>query len=420
MRGDLLEATTMVEHRMLALHQDNSMEERASEGIPFSGDAFPSSNAEQTMPVVAGEVEPAPCAGCGGKIIDRYYLLAVDKQWHINCLKCADCHLPLDSELTCFAKDGEIFCKEDYYRRFAVKRCSRCHQAISANELVMRAREHVFHIGCFTCASCSKALTTGDYFGMKDHLIYCRSHYEHIMQGAFIGSPPPPSLSHGGPMSPCLSPGPPGPPPGGPMSFYNGVGTTQKGRPRKRKSPMPESDPCLALDDCSIYFCMAPNENEMSMGQDGVYPGPPTGQPPRQKRVRTSFKHHQLRTMKSYFALNHNPDAKDLKQLAQKTGLSKRVLQVWFQNARAKYRRNVLKQQGDPSRDGKPGGDVTKSDSQSATTLSEISNSRSPALSDISSTPSLSDLHNAMSESEQNSSGSSLTELFTNSINAMA
>lgn len=44
--------------------------------------------------------------------------------------------------------------------------------------------------------------------------------------------------------------------------------------------------------------------------------------------MRTSFKHHQLRTMKSYFAINHNPDAKDLKQLAQKTGLTKRVLQV--------------------------------------------------------------------------------------------
>lgn len=52
--------------------------------------------------------------------------------------------------------------------------------------------------------------------------------------------------------------------------------------------------------------------------------------PPTQKtkRMRTSFKHHQLRTMKSYFAINHNPDAKDLKQLAQKTGLTKRVLQV--------------------------------------------------------------------------------------------
>ena len=48
----------------------------------------------------------------------------------------------------------------------------------------------------------------------------------------------------------------------------------------------------------------------------------------RPKRMRTSFKHHQLRAMKSYFAINHNPDAKDLKQLSQKTGLSKRVLQV--------------------------------------------------------------------------------------------
>ena len=60
------------------------------------------------------------------------------------------------------------------------------------------------------------------------------------------------------------------------------------------------------------------------MGQDGYLTGGQT----RQKRVRTSFKHHQLRAMKSYFNLNHNPDAKDLKQLAQKTGLSKRVLQV--------------------------------------------------------------------------------------------
>ena len=57
-------------------------------------------------------------------------------------------------------------------------------------------------------------------------------------------------------------------------------------------------------------------------------PGGHIHQNQRTKRMRTSFKHHQLRTMKSYFAINQNPDAKDLKQLAQKTGLSKRVLQV--------------------------------------------------------------------------------------------
>ena len=65
----------------------------------------------------------------------------------------------------------------------------------------------------------------------------------------------------------------------------------------------------------------------------------------RPKRVRTSFKHHQLRAMKAYFAINHNPDAKDLKQLSQKTGLTKRVLQVWFQIARAKFRRTVCNSQ---------------------------------------------------------------------------
>ena len=60
--------------------------------------------------------EPGICAGCGGKIVDRYFLMAVDKQWHLSCLTCVDCRLQLDSELTCFAKDGSIFCKEDYYR----------------------------------------------------------------------------------------------------------------------------------------------------------------------------------------------------------------------------------------------------------------------------------------------------------------
>lgn len=73
------------------------------------------------------------------------------------------------------------------------------------------------------------------------------------------------------------------------------------------------------------YFVSGCNENEsehLDRDQQAYAPSQKT------KRMRTSFKHHQLRTMKSYFAINHNPDAKDLKQLAQKTGLTKRVLQV--------------------------------------------------------------------------------------------
>ncbi|KAJ3609200.1 hypothetical protein NHX12_023724 [Muraenolepis orangiensis] len=59
------------------------------------------------------------------------------------------------------------------------------------------------------------------------------------------------------------------------------------------------------------------------------------------KRIRTCFRSEQLRALESYFAQKHNPDGKDWTCLAHKTGLPKRVLQVWFQNARAKMRRSV-------------------------------------------------------------------------------
>lgn len=65
---------------------------------------------------LGGSVEAVTCAACGGRIHDRFYLLAVDRRWHASCLKCCECKLPLDSELTCFARDGNIYCKEDYYR----------------------------------------------------------------------------------------------------------------------------------------------------------------------------------------------------------------------------------------------------------------------------------------------------------------
>lgn len=48
------------------------------------------------------------------------------------------------------------------------------------------------------------------------------------------------------------------------------------------------------------------------------------------KRDRTSFKPHQIRTMKTYYTHNTNPDSKELINLSQKIGLPKRVLQVYI------------------------------------------------------------------------------------------
>lgn len=134
----------------------------------------------------------------------------------------------------------------------------------------MRARHCIFHLNCFTCVTCQKLLTTGEQYGMKDSLIFCRSHYDD--SGLDLGGPVvdlKPLVSAAPPPPPGLL-GPPLPgnvplqsgssPPGmfplhdpflasqcGPdlLPFYNGAGTTTKGRPRKRKGPLMDSESYL-------------------------------------------------------------------------------------------------------------------------------------------------------------------------------
>ncbi|NP_001269150.1 LIM/homeobox protein Lhx9-like [Bombyx mandarina] len=284
---------------------------------------------------------PDECAGCGGKIQDRYYLLAVDRQWHGSCLRCCECRLPLDTELTCFSRDGNIYCKEDYYRLFCVKRCGRCCNGITANELVMRARDLVYHLNCFTCVACGTQLSKGDVFGMKGGLVYCRPHYDTACLDDYCDE----EMTNGYRCQDMHN--------GGNSPQYYSGGSTPKGRPRKRKIPHGSPDELqaqtirMASSALEILHRGDLSSSMESLAYDSsvASPGSVSSHTQRTKRMRTSFKHHQLRTMKSYFAINQNPDAKDLKQLAQKTGLSKRVLQVWFQNARAKWRRNMMRQE---------------------------------------------------------------------------
>lgn len=49
-------------------------------------------------------------------LINRYYLFTADQAWHVSCLRCCRCSQNLNSELSCFSRDGLIYCKEDYYR----------------------------------------------------------------------------------------------------------------------------------------------------------------------------------------------------------------------------------------------------------------------------------------------------------------
>ena len=59
---------------------------------------------------------PPLCAGCNLRIVDKFYLSAVDSKWHVSCLKCSECGMELESQVSCYERDSAIFCKEDYLR----------------------------------------------------------------------------------------------------------------------------------------------------------------------------------------------------------------------------------------------------------------------------------------------------------------
>ncbi|XP_046735899.1 LIM/homeobox protein Lhx9-like [Diprion similis] len=131
------------------------------------------------------------CAGCGGRIVERWLLLALDRYWHNGCLKCTCCGAALaEIGRSCFTKGNMILCKNDYTRLFgSTGACAGCSQTIPASDYVMRAGGAVFHQKCFTCSKCGTQLLSGDRYGLGlSGAPVCETDWHKMVKSAGVGA----------------------------------------------------------------------------------------------------------------------------------------------------------------------------------------------------------------------------------------
>ncbi|XP_016377174.1 LIM homeobox transcription factor 1-beta-like [Sinocyclocheilus rhinocerous] len=162
---------------------------------------------------------------------------------------------------------------------FAAK-CSGCLEKIAPTEFVMRALESVYHLGCFCCCVCERQLCKGDEFVLKEGQLLCKNDYE------------------------------------------------------KEKDLLHAVSPDMSDSDKSEDEDL---DLKPEKGAGGQSKGADDGKDPRRpKRPRTILTTLQRRAFKASFEVSSKPCRKVRETLAAETGLSVRVVQVWFQNQRAK------------------------------------------------------------------------------------
>ncbi|EGV91537.1 LIM homeobox transcription factor 1-beta [Cricetulus griseus] len=163
-------------------------------------------------------------------------------------------------------------------------------EKIAPTEFVMRALECVYHLGCFCCCVCERQLRKGDEFVLKEGQLLCKGDYE--KEKDLLSS-----------VSPDESDSVKSEDEDGDMKPAKGQGSQSKGS-----------------------------------GDDGKDPRRP-------KRPRTILTTQQRRAFKASFEVSSKPCRKVRETLAAETGLSVRVVQVWFQNQRAKMKKLARRHQ---------------------------------------------------------------------------
>ncbi|XP_077968737.1 uncharacterized protein LOC120344452 isoform X1 [Styela clava] len=272
---------------------------------------------------------PMSCAGCTDQILDKYYMKVDGRSWHEKCVSCGSCQQPLSD--SCFSRNCKLYCKECYKQ---LQYCYRCSGPISGTELVMRVSTDSYHVSCFSCDYCNRQLNSGDHFHSLEELekrkICCKICYDidDVSNLRVTESDSEESLNDNDVFGPGMYP----PPASHPF--------------------MPSSAPPAYNRQLSDYPPGLPHPHMQGVGipcgKNGKSPSSSSMLSPsdskRSKRPRTILTTAQRRKFKASFEISQKPCRKVRETLANETGLTPRVVQVWFQNQRAKMKKIARRQ----------------------------------------------------------------------------
>ncbi|KAL7668977.1 hypothetical protein ACOME3_009653 [Neoechinorhynchus agilis] len=258
------------------------------------------------------------CNVCNQEISkgDQQYVILypIRTIYHIKCIKCNICFKDISKQRTCVLIQNILVCMQDYATFLrpssmkSKKRCFVCSGNIYFGELVTRIGriydQRLVHVRCFNCKVCGNYINANDCY----YTVYC-----------------------GIICSQCI------------LEFGKSDWDNDSNRSEVQldaevrnvhKKMMVENRFNITQSSQRCCDCILLSHAESSCAWTTYL-----AHYERRKRPRTTFKYQQLKLLQEHFDRNHNPDANSLKQLSIDTGLDKRVLQVWFQNNRAKYRK---------------------------------------------------------------------------------
>lgn len=115
----------------------------------------------------------AQCSSCKeGIFISEKHMKHEAQAWHVKCFSCSSCKMSLiDKEFQNYA--GNLVCV-DCFRKKTSKKCNVCYKPITGKGVQFSF--NVFHLECFKCADCNKALSTdAGKISEKHGKFYCES-----------------------------------------------------------------------------------------------------------------------------------------------------------------------------------------------------------------------------------------------------